>query len=125
MNDLNLEERRIRLSFDRAAQSYDQAAALQRRVADTLLDFVSAETPQAMIDAGCGTGYGTQALARRFPGAPLIALDLAPAMLRAAFRRVPQALYACADIQTLPLAAQSADLVWSSLALQWCNRPDW
>lgn len=120
---LNLEGGRIRRSFDRAATSYDQAAALQRRVADRLLSALSA-TPVSILDAGSGTGYGTAALARRFPHATLYALDLAPAMLRATQQRQPGVPVLCADIQALPLAVQCVDLVWSSLMLQWCNRID-
>jgi malonyl-CoA O-methyltransferase len=29
--------------------------------------------------------------------------------------------YVCADVEALPLAANSMELVWSNLALQWCN----
>lgn len=113
----------MRRSFDRAAASYDQAAALQRRVADRLLSGLDG-APLRLLDAGCGTGYGTAGLRTRFPQATLYALDLAPAMLAAAQRRVPTALPLCADIQALPLAASGLDLVWSSLMLQWCNRTD-
>jgi malonyl-CoA O-methyltransferase len=30
----------------------------------------------------------------------------------------------CADIESLPIASNSMDLVWSNLALQWCNDLD-
>ena len=32
-----------------------------------------------------------------------------------------QQRYLCADVEALPLAAQSVDMVWSNLAVQWCN----
>jgi malonyl-CoA O-methyltransferase len=118
-----LEGRQIRRSFDRAAQSYDQAAALQRRVADRLMQFVAA-SPNSILDAGCGTGYGTAALAQRFPDASLFAFDLAPSMLQATRQRIASAPSFCADMQALPLAPESVDMVWSSLMLQWCNRTD-
>ena len=123
MNELNLEGRHVRRSFDRAAASYDQAAALQRRVADRLMQSIVA-TPARILDAGSGTGYGTAALARRFPTAALFALDLAPGMLRATRARTPDIPLVCADVQSLPLADSSLDLLWSSLMLQWCNRTD-
>ena len=123
MNELNLEGRQVRRSFDRAAASYDQAAALQRRVADRLLGSL-AGSPARILDAGSGTGYGTAALAQRFPGAALFALDLAPGMLQATRMRTPGVPLVCADVQSLPLAAASLDLFWSSLMLQWCNRTD-
>ena len=113
----------MRRSFDRAASSYDQAAALQRRVADRLLN-LSSGAPARILDAGSGTGYGTAGLAQRFPAADLFALDLAPGMLRATRTRMPAVPLVCADVQSLPLAAASVDLLWSSLMLQWCNRTD-
>ena len=118
-----LEGGHIRRSFDRAASSYDQAAALQRRVADRLLR-LSNGMPTRILDAGSGTGYGTAGLAQRFPAALLFALDLAPGMLHATHARTPAVPLVCADIQSLPLAAASVDLLWSSLMLQWCNRTD-
>lgn len=123
MSDLNLEGRQIRRSFDRAAASYDQAAALQRRVADRLMQKVGG-APLTMVDAGSGTGYGTAALAARFPQATLFAFDLAAGMLAATHARTSAAMLFCADMQALPLAPASVDLVWSSLMLQWCNRTD-
>ena len=119
----SLEGRQIRRSFDRAAQSYDQAAALQRRVVDRLAHFIET-MPQRILDAGSGTGYGTAMLAARYPQAAVVALDLAPAMLHATHARAPSAPRVCADMQALPLAAASVDLLWSSLMLQWCNRTD-
>lgn len=113
----------MRRSFDRAATSYDQAAALQRRVADRLLTQCSG-SPVHILDAGSGTGYGTAGLAQRYPLATLLALDLAPGMLHATRARTPTVPLVCADIQRLPLAAASVDLLWSSLMLQWCNRTD-
>lgn len=88
------------------------------------MDSLGDMAPARVLDAGCGTGYGTAALCARFPEAQLYALDLAPGMLAAMRRRVPTAAPVCADIQAGPLAVSSIDLVWSSLMLQWCNRLD-
>src|ERR1700749_2674914 len=101
MIDLNLEGARVRSSFDRAASSYDQAAALQRRVADTLLTSFTFSNPHSIVDAGCGTGYGTTGLAARFADAQLVALDLAPGMLHATRQRLNHQAMICADIQAL------------------------
>ena len=67
------------------------------------------------------------ALQRRYPRARVIALDIAPGMLKAAPRPGwprPRFQRVCADAYALPLAARSVDLVYSSLMLQWCDRPD-
>jgi malonyl-CoA O-methyltransferase len=129
--------RAVRLSFQRAADRYDETAFLQQEVArrlDDHLDGVLIE-PQRILDAGCGTGFGTSLLRARYPRADVVGLDLAEAMLHQATARqrgsvweklrarliskVPHFVPLCGDIEHLPLARASLDLVWSSLALQW------
>lgn len=112
----------VRQAFDRAAASYDAAAAVQREICHRLARYVPAAEPAVtrILDAGCGTGYGLQALAPLHPAATVIAVDFAPAML-ARLPRTPAALPLCADLEALPLHAGCIDLAWSSLALQWCD----
>lgn len=130
----------VRSSFDQAAETYDASAALQREVVERLaerLQVLKLE-PTHMLDVGCGTGYAGSFLAQRFPSAQLLELDLAPGMLRAARSRQPKGwrrwwsqvrghrfpLQVCGDVEALPLADESVDLIWSSLALQWCDTLD-
>ena len=112
---------RIRLSFERAAPTYDSAAGIQRSICRDLLAGLPADLqPARLLDAGCGTGYALPLLRTRFPAATLLALDLAPGMLQ----RVSAAPHRlAADLEHLPLAAASIDLYWSSLAVQWCELP--
>jgi malonyl-CoA O-methyltransferase len=124
-----LDRRALARSFNRAAAGYDAAAQLQRRVRAELLDRLQyfALEPQCILDLGAGTCQAAVALRRRFARARVIALDIAPGMLRASprpgwprrrFERV------CADAYALPLASHSLDLVYSNLMLQWCDRPE-
>jgi malonyl-CoA O-methyltransferase len=134
----HLDKARIRASFDRAALTYDAAAVLQAEVRTRMLDrldFVKV-APQAILDAGCGTGRVNTALARRFKNSRIVSLDIAMGMLRKlrAGQPVSQTIrrmlglsrqsMLCGDIENLPLADSSVGLVWSSLALQWCNDLD-
>lgn len=121
-----LDRGRLRASFDRASASYEAAAALQARVAAELLERLAAFkfAPSVVLDLGCGTGRVTRELKRRYPLSLVIALDLAPGMLREARRN--QLLWRRfarlnADALRLPLASASIDLVFSSLVLQWCE----
>lgn len=117
---------RVRRAFDRAASDYDRFAVLQREIADRLLqrlDYCRIE-PRRVLDLGAGTGYASEALLRRYRGAQVVALDLAPAMLARARRRggwLRRPLPVCGDAEVLPLADRSLDLIVSSTTLQWCN----
>ena len=140
MNDIyRIDKVRMRASFDRAAEGYDAAAVLQKEVRTRMLqrlDLVRI-TPEVILDAGCGTGHASYALSDRFPESRVISLDIALGMLRqthagqpglkARLGRLaglsPQNLL-CGDIEQLPLAADSTALVWSNLAIQWCNDLD-
>ena len=114
--------------FSRASAHYDAAAQLQAGVNDELvqrLQFFQLQ-PRAILDLGCGTGRGAAALRRRYPRAQVVAVDLAPGMVAAAHRRQRfWRRYHCvrADGGALPFAAQSFDLVFSSLMFQWCDDP--
>ena len=130
----------LRRSFERAAHSYDAAAVLQHEVCkrmDERLDLIKHQ-PATLLDAGSGTGNAVPALRARYPQARVIAFDLALTMLQRgrmhkgeragtpwwkAFLKQP-VNELCGDIEQLPLAGGSVDMVWSNLALQWMNDPD-
>ena len=113
-------KQRVRESFDRAAVTYDGAAVLQRRVCDRLLDGLSLTgRPQRILDAGCGTGYGSRCLRQRWPDTHITGVDFAPAMLELARHETDTCQVA--DIETLPFTPQQFDLWWSSLSIQWCD----
>lgn len=112
-------KQRIRQSFERAASTYDSAAAIQRHICTALAAGLSdAWAPGLILDAGCGTGYALRLLHERFPAAESIGLDLSPAMLA---RIKTPAHRLAADAEHLPLADGAIGLYWSSLALQWCD----
>ncbi len=132
MDAYEIDKRAMRRAFSRAAAHYDAAAVLQREVRKRMLeqlDYIRLQ-PLCVLDAGCGTGWGTRQLGDRYKQAEIIALDIAIGMLRTArgasswwrslFSGARQTCL-CADIEALPLAAQSIDMAWSNLALQWCN----
>jgi malonyl-CoA O-methyltransferase len=119
----------IRTSFDRASPRYEAAAVLQARVGEELIERLEVFKfqPRVVLDLGAGTGRGTEELKRRYRRSLVVALDMAPGMLREAQRR--QHLFrrferVCADAMRLPFAASSVDVVFSSLMLQWCDPLD-
>ncbi|MBN7797878.1 malonyl-ACP O-methyltransferase BioC [Parahaliea mediterranea] len=113
-------------SFSRAAQTYDSVAKLQRDVGEGLLRRLGRVRGEVrtVLDLGCGTGYFQPALHERFPDARYIGLDLATGMLDYARReRGVEGCWVAGDAEQLPLATDSVDLVFSSLAIQWCQQP--
>ena len=116
---------------------------LRREIAARMhesLDLVKI-APQRVLDAGCGAGADLALLQKDYSGAQIIGIDAAPAMLEAAktpasalkslnamlSRLLPAKAgvdLLCADFGNLPFAPNSADLVWSNLALHWHPQPD-
>ena len=130
MRQPTLDARLARRRFERAAQTYAKASRLEQEIADRMferLDYVKL-SPRRVLDAGSGPLREARMLAKRYPGAQVIALDLAAPMLRSArprlrlFRPAPTAPV-CADFARLPLPAESVDLVWSNMALHWAPDP--
>ena len=123
-----LDRAAIRRHADRASAGYDASAVLAARLREDMvrrLEWV-AFVPETVLDLGCGTGRGAAALAARWPGARVIALDASPAMLEEASRRDGAARFArlLADAESIPLPDASVDLVFSNLLLPWCEDID-
>jgi malonyl-CoA O-methyltransferase len=133
MDQYFIDKARVRASFDRAAKTYDGSAVLQKLVRDEMFDRLNLIklSPEKVLDAGCGTGHASITLQKRFRAAQVFSLDLALGMLEKTYMQQPflkKALGSkkliCADIENLPIANASMDLIWSNLALQWCNDLD-
>ena len=120
----------MRAAFEKAAHSYDASAVLQQEVANRLverMDFMSMK-PISILDAGAGTGFVSQLMATRFPKAKITALDLAHNMLKQSKskrtfkqRWKKQFQYVNAEVENLPFADASVELIISGLTLQWCQ----
>ena len=149
---LAVDKRRVRRAFERAAAGYDAAAVMQNEVCRRMLarlEYIRVD-PATILDAGSGTGNAIAGLLVRYPGARVVALDLALAMARRARARRPRPTLStvdglvlsivegwrallgdggkrlaavCGDVEQLPLAPASAGMIWSNLTLQWCNEP--
>ena len=124
-----VDKRQAKRAFERAAATYDAAAALQLEVGARMmerLDLIRLQ-PARILDLGAGTGEFTRALMRRYRKAEVVALDLALTMLhhtrrRGGWFRRPGCV--CGDAERLPFADGSFQFIFSNLMLQWCQDLD-
>ncbi|WP_026374520.1 methyltransferase domain-containing protein [Aestuariibacter salexigens] len=111
-------KQRIARQFSRAATMYDRFADIQADIAFDALSLLPG-CDGTLLDIGCGTSrYAKQLLSKC---SHMLGVDLAYGMLSQARDSVSNADWICADAEDLPLAAQSVNGVFSSMALQWCS----
>lgn len=105
-----------RTQFDRIAPHWDQMRSPEAFAPlEAALDSLEAE-PGRILDLGTGTGRAAFLLAKRYPGAEVVGVDLAPTMLAEARRLTPSEVasrirFEEADAERLPFADASFDLV--------------
>jgi len=142
-SSLDIDPQRVRRLFARPTGNADFILReISGRMFDRL-DYIKLEA-QRVLDAGCGSGADLELLARRFPAAQVLGLDVVPGRLphqratpglagmlqkiwsnvarQVAPRRSAAAVLA-ADYGALPLANGTLDLIWSNLALHWHAAP--
>lgn len=115
--------------------TYAGAARLESEVGTRMLerlDYVKL-APRRILDAGAGAAPQVARLARRYPAAHLVALDIALPMLRTMAPRGfvqrlmdrargrPGPMAVCADMARIPLGRETLSMVWSNMALHWCS----
>jgi malonyl-CoA O-methyltransferase len=121
-----LDRRAARRNFERAARSYAGASRLEAEVGARMLerlDYVKI-APRRILDAGSGPPQ--RLLGKRYPKSAVVALDFSLGMLlagRGRFAFFRKGLAVCGNLEQLPLAGASVDLVWSNMALHWAADP--
>lgn len=136
-----VDARAARRAFARAAESVAGGDFLAREAESRMaerLDYLKF-SPTRVLDLGCGRGASLDLLASRYPDAGIIGIDICVQLLgrseseagigsrlRRFIRRAAGAAMhstCCADMAQLPLAASSASMIWSNLALAWVRDP--
>jgi trans-aconitate 2-methyltransferase len=111
------------VSRDWDARTYDAIAAPQERWGRNVLERAELAGDEVVLDAGCGSGRVTEALAERLPRGRVVAVDASPSMIAAARDRLARfgerVTYVVADLgRPLPLA-EPVDVVVSTAAFHW------
>ncbi len=123
------ERKHLIRSFNSAANTYAAAVALPQEIGQRLierLDLMRLQ-PNHILELGCATGYLSQQLAKRYPNAKVMGIDIAFKMVAHAKRQsrwLSHERFICADANNLPVADHSIDLIFANLTLAWCCNLD-
>jgi ubiquinone/menaquinone biosynthesis C-methylase UbiE len=124
MTPIEDEASRVGAGFDQGAAAYDEVMAHNRMGAERLVASLPDGPWERVLDVGCGTGFASLAMVRRFGSRDLVGVDVSEEMLA----RYAEALGALsgvrvaalpADVTSMPVAEGSFDAVVSSMAFHW------
>lgn len=127
--DSAIPKKHISASFSRAALSYDNAADIQYRCAQTLLNMVPKNDQSCIVDLGAGTGFLARLISQQnsIRYARFVSLDISSNMLCVARDQLSadgSHYLVQGDMASLPFSAGSQSLVLSNFAMQWCSDLD-
>jgi SAM-dependent methyltransferase len=106
----------LRCQFDRLAAGWETRLGPEALLPlDAALDRLSSP-PRRVLDLGTGTGKAARVVAKRFPQAEVVGVDLSPAMIEEARKVLPAELsgrvrFEVADASRLPFEDGAFDLV--------------
>jgi len=116
-----MNKNKVAARFNRAAQTYDRHAVLQKTLGNHLLERAAKQKlePVSILDLGCGTGFFTNKLSEAFPCAKILGVDIADKMIALA-----QAKYQTNNLEFMHADADNLspakyDLIFSNCVLQW------
>lgn len=99
--------------------SYDRISGTMEALGLEVLDRLPLAGDELVLDAGCGSGRISQALAQRLPHGHVIAVDQSPSMVEAAHKRLgPEFDVRVADLLDLQLE-QPLDAILSTATFHW------
>jgi trans-aconitate 2-methyltransferase len=109
----------VRSQRDWNAAVYDRVSQPQTLWGLEVLDRLPLRGDEVVLDAGCGTGKVTAALAKRLPRGRVIAVDASPSMVERARAALPAHVEVFqADLATLE-SAERVDAVLSTAVFHW------
>lgn len=120
---MSLEHPLIQAAFDQAAKQYERHAVLQKEALLRLIERLTDDLktpPEQILDLGCGTGWAVPELLKLYPEAKIIAADFAESMV-ARVPKHPRVESRVTDAHAIDVHAQSCDLLFSNLMIQWCD----
>ncbi|KAH6896653.1 S-adenosyl-L-methionine-dependent methyltransferase [Thelonectria olida] len=111
------------LSQDWSSTQYLKFANQRTRPALDLLAQVPLESPNLVLDVGCGPGNSTEILVSKYPNAAIEGIDSSPDMIAKARNTVPSAQFSLADLTSYTVP-KPMDLIFSNAVLHWVKADD-
>lgn len=115
-------------SFDDCAEAYEQYSTIQKSVAEMLAQELPDYDAPDILEIGCGTGFLTQHIFRRYPQGRFHITDIAPRMLEIAREKTrtdgQNVTWFVMDGEN-PETNQRYDLIVSSMSFQWFEDVPW
>ena len=111
--------------YDETAGRYDDAASRNAQGAARLIEALPDLAVDTILDAGCGTGFATMCALERFDAERVVGVDLSAEMIDLFAAKLDQRGVAgdlrVADITSVDLPPDAADLAICSMALHWIS----
>jgi malonyl-CoA O-methyltransferase len=111
----------VKRYFDKAAETYDSSADIQKIAAGRLLERIVEANCGTVLEVGTGSGIFTSLFLEKFSPERFFGFDISYPMTKSASRH--SGAYCCADGENLPFKDAFADVLVSSSVLQWLARP--
>ncbi|MBW4576901.1 MAG: methyltransferase domain-containing protein [Aphanothece sp. CMT-3BRIN-NPC111] len=100
---------------------YESKHAFVWQYGEELLQLLSVQPGERILDLGCGTGQLTQKIA--LAGAEVMGIDQAPTMIEKAKANYPDIQFAVADAKSFQVD-EPFDAIFSNAVLHWITEPD-
>lgn len=112
----------LRFYFDRAADTYERASTVQKKVAKRLIEMVSSDYYRTVIEIGSGEGFLTESLIDKIKFDRYINLDISLRLLLKLRKKLGKRVsYINGKAENIPIRAYSTDLLISSSSLHWVD----
>ena len=125
-NYVRADKKQVQRHFARAAETYNDQAVVQERVAHRLLDLIDEtidQAPTSVLEIGCCTGLLTRRIVARFPQLQVLHVNDLVADFRRRVERIALPVkieFLVGDIEAIPLP-QQYQLVISSSTFHWLH----